>query len=584
MKHIWISVRGGKVRNIYFVLVLSLALASGLAAQNACNWAVECGGMGCNEPTGIDTDIWGNIYVTGFFADTATFGPYTLTATTSVAGGANRDVFVAKLSPEGQFLWVARSFGTFNNVPEALVTDELGNTYITGFYQGSITFGDFFLPKYAPGNYNDADMFVAKLDTNGNWLWAEAVGSTCFERPAEICLDSDDNLYVCGHFSNQTNFGDISISGETSQGYFIAKANSDGEWQWVRSGGGMGEDYAASIAVDASGNVFAAGVYEFETQIGSWIFPGCANNNDVWFAKLDTDGNWLWAKAYSSPGYEYCGDVKTDVEGNCYMRCTVDDSLTVAGTTYIPVGRSLYLYIKHDPDGNVLSVSPCGSSHPTYYMMMPADATSDGENLYALGIFTGPSYWGDISLTTPLGDTGMNIGNKYVALLSGDGTWTDVYQYHVKDPITSGSICLDGNGGLLVVTSFSEYADFGEYSFSCPSGIDNIVIAKFNAITPNEDEQLPTVSGLQVTTYPNPFRDVVQIELSSQDKYPLKLEVYDLRGRKIREIDAEGYEPGKLSGSWNGHDSEGKPCANGIYLIRAESQAGNISQRVILMH
>jgi len=564
-------------------LLFLLAMVFGLAAQSECQWAVECGGMGCNEPMGIDTDMWGSIYITGFFEDTATFGPFTLTATPSVAGGANRDVFVAKLSPQGQFLWVARSVGTFNNVPEGLATDALGNTYITGFYQGTVSFGDYFLPKFAPGNYIDGDMFVAKLDTNGNWLWAKAVGSTYFERPYDLSIDDAGNLYVCGTFSNSTSFDDILISGESSQGFFIAKADRNGIWQWVRYGGGMGEDRASSLTVDAWGNVFVAGAYEFETQIGNWTFPGEANYDDAWFAKLDTNGNWLWANAYRSPGSEYASDVAADAEGNCFMSCSVDDSLTINGVTYTPVGRSLYLYIKHDPNGQILNVSPCGSAHPNYYLLMPSDVTCDGSNLYTFGDFHGPAYWGSIELTTPVSNPGFNVANKYIALLSGEGDWMQAFAYQVNDPITSGNICLDGNQGLILATSFSDSASFGDYAFTSQDGIDNIIIAKYAAITDNQDELAPPMASGQITAYPNPFREVVTIEIPNTGKQAARMSVFDLKGRKIRELALFESGAESLSGSWNGRDEMGKPCASGIYFLRIDGDGKqHYTRRVVL--
>ncbi|XWK88153.1 MAG: SBBP repeat-containing protein [Phormidium sp.] len=120
-------------------------------------WAKSFGSTNYDKGYGITTDSSGNVYTTGFFYGSATFGTTTLTA----SGGI--DIFVAKLDSSGNVAWAKNFGGNLGETASSIVTESSGNLYTTGYFNGSATFGSTTLTSL--GSY---DIFVAKLDSSGN--------------------------------------------------------------------------------------------------------------------------------------------------------------------------------------------------------------------------------------------------------------------------------------------------------------------------------------------------------------------------------------------------------------------------------
>src|SRR5690606_37317829 len=125
-------------------------------------WAKQFGGTALDIGHALATDSLGNIYTTGQFAGTVSFATNTLTS----AGG--NDIYVLKLDSVGDVVWVQQFGDAVGDIGRGIDTDEAGNVYVTGQVRNFPVFGTSF-----GGN----DIFVLKLDTTGNTVWAEQYGS-----------------------------------------------------------------------------------------------------------------------------------------------------------------------------------------------------------------------------------------------------------------------------------------------------------------------------------------------------------------------------------------------------------------------
>ena len=127
-------------------------------------WAVGGGGYTLDYGYCVATDSSGNCYVTGKFFDTAVFGTTTLTSYGTM------DIFVAKLDKRGTWQWAVNAGGPKSDEGYSIAVDNEGNSYITGVFYWYAYFGDTNLSSL--GGKSDPDVFVAKLDINGNWqVW-----------------------------------------------------------------------------------------------------------------------------------------------------------------------------------------------------------------------------------------------------------------------------------------------------------------------------------------------------------------------------------------------------------------------------
>jgi hypothetical protein len=118
-------------------------------------WVQSEGGIGNDQGNSIALDAAGNVYVTGFYVGTASFGGISSTS----AGGAGVDVFVAKYNSNGTLLWVQSAGGAPSDIGYGIAVDAACNVYVTGFYQGTASFGG--ISRTSAGYY---DVFVARLD------------------------------------------------------------------------------------------------------------------------------------------------------------------------------------------------------------------------------------------------------------------------------------------------------------------------------------------------------------------------------------------------------------------------------------
>lgn len=90
--------------------------------------------------------------------------------------------------------------------------------------------------------------------------------------------------------------------------------------------------------------------------------------------------------------------------------------------------------------------------------------------------------------------------------------------------------------------------------------------------------------GLKIRlVYPNPFNPSVKVEYSVSRPSMVNISVYDVSGRRIRELVNHHREPGRFRAVWDGLSSNGLPAASGLYFVRLTSGGQAVSRKVILL-
>ncbi len=163
-------------------------------------WTVGAGANGWDEGFDISIDGSGQLYVTGNFEGSVTFG--------TAPGGpftsqGNLDLFVCKLNPAGVFQWATHA-GTPNlDGGFGIATDAAGNSFVTGSFSGTISFGSTTLTS-ANGSF---DTYVCRIDANGNFVWPQQAGGGGIDQGLGIALDGQGNAYVTGTFTGPISVG-----------------------------------------------------------------------------------------------------------------------------------------------------------------------------------------------------------------------------------------------------------------------------------------------------------------------------------------------------------------------------------------
>jgi hypothetical protein len=246
------------------------AFVAKLNTAGAWDWAVNCGGNAYDFVQGIALDGSGDAYVTGTFeARQATFGTIQLLNATR-----SKDLFVAKLSASGRWLWANHAGTATTAIGNGITIDPAGNTYIAGAVAGgTVRFGTILLPK----NDDSYDLLVASLSPAGAWRWAVRGGSAGSDSGTGIVRDADGNLTITGTASGPVaNFGSLPpqpVAGGTD--VVVAQLDAGGSWRWALCGGSPGNDYSAAIAQAPRGDVRIAGSFQGASLLlGAAALPG----------------------------------------------------------------------------------------------------------------------------------------------------------------------------------------------------------------------------------------------------------------------------------------------------------------------
>ncbi len=258
----------------------------------------------------IDSD--GNVYFTGVFDGTidSDQSDGEDSGDTYVSKNNSRDCFVAEYSSSGSYISGFVIGGDGREHCHGIRTGKNGDIYIGGFFTGTADFdpGAGVFNLTASGTL--FDIFLAKYDKNANLVFAKSTGSLGADqiRPGAFEIDGNDNLYIAGDFSNTvdfdfgTNTANLTANGVANGAgdIFFAKYDKDGNYVWAKGIGGTGGDAAHRIDIDKAGNVWIAGWFggtvNFDPGTNIAEFTAKGSVADIFLAKYDNSGNYQWAK------------------------------------------------------------------------------------------------------------------------------------------------------------------------------------------------------------------------------------------------------------------------------------------------
>ena len=368
-------------------------------------WAKNFGGSDSDSARAKDiaADSSGT-YLTGTFSDEVIFGNETLTG----GGDGSEEVYVAKLDTNGKTVW-AKSFGSdFNNeYASGIEVDKEGNTYFTGEFQGQLQLGNTTLDGGESG-----DVFVAKLDTNGNVLWAKEYGDANQGDEAEdVVVDKEGNAYL--FMTTEIDSGDDNIT--------LAKLNkANGNEVWKKTFGN-GNNYveAKDIAIDNQDNIYITGKFDETLAFGSTNLEGGEAGYDAYIAKLNSDGDVIWAKDFNTENND--DDVKVegiavDDLGNTYVSGYYEDDSMKVGDFMLYqeyydddlFGSTNAFLAKFDSDGEVKWAQNIGGTNRDNITDI---AVKDG-NIYLAGQFETAATFGDKTLTAQKATNNSTVDNS----------------------------------------------------------------------------------------------------------------------------------------------------------------------------
>jgi len=368
-------------------------------------WATRFDGTTINGGRRITVDVQGNIYTAGAFSSTTTFGTFTLQAESS------SDIFVVKQDPSGEVVWVTPFVGTQSfSVYQAIVTDSQGNVYTAGnFRDESITFGDFTLTRPVGATVN---AFIVKQDPSGNVLWAKNFGETNSTFIWKITIDNLGNLYSIGDFSGIANFGNITMTNlGGKRDLFLAKLDTFGEVLWAKQLEASWDNQVPSsdsydITLDQTGNIYLTGGFYGTLEVGTTTLVSSSPEVVTPFViKTNNVGEPLWAKKFTCGDHSFGGGITSDASGKIYITGSFNKSIDFDGISFSSFGANNPNY-PDNPDAFVLKMDDLGTVEwAVKYGALGIDrgiaiTTDTTGNVVVLGTFQLSVNFGTTSLTS----------------------------------------------------------------------------------------------------------------------------------------------------------------------------------------
>ena len=384
------------------------------------------------------------------------------------------------------YRWAKALGGNLDDNGYHLAMDGSGNVYVLGYFQGTADFD----PSAGTANLTAAgnsDVFIAKYDANGNYIWAKGLGGTDYEFGNSIALDAAGNVYITGIFRSTADFdpsgGTAALVSAGGDDIFIAKYDASGNYTWSKRIGSGGYDYSQGIAVDVNGNCYITGYFsgtvDFDPSAGTVNLSAIVN--DAFVAKYSSAGNYVWAKDIGGTWDDYGQAITLDANSNVYITGRFNGTVNFGGSGSLQSsgGEDIFL-AKYSSAGTYAWAINMGSSGAT---------TGDGKgikvdksgNVYLTGFIYGIMDFDPSAGTADLTPAGAE--DIFLAKYNSAGTYVWAINMGGKSPDYGLSLSLDGAGNPFITGFFSDTADFDPSSETIKlssSGAWDIFLAKYN--------------------------------------------------------------------------------------------------------
>lgn len=525
------------------ILVLGTILLYNLSwAQNpTLDWATGIGGGDEEWGWAITVDEIGNVYTTGSFTGSVDFDPGI--GTEILSADHTSDIFVLKQDPTGALVWAKQMEGAGRG--NSIVVDDNGNVYVTGFFSDTTDFDS------GPGNYDlisvgDDDIFVQKLSSAGDLIWVKQMGGTSGDIGWSIDVDNDGNVYTTGEFRNSVDFdpgaGVLTLIANGIRNVYLQKLNANGNLVWVSQIGSTGSNSGWDLTLDSFANVYSTGFFKGTTDFdpGTGTTNLTANGvNDVYVQKVDSSGNFLWARNMGGPLADNGAAITVGGDGNVYTTGAFTDTADFdpgAGVHLLYGIDAFNIFVqKMDPLGNFIwAVGMQGENSivGSYGRSIAVDNSNS--------VFISGEYRGTVDFDPGTGVEQLTAGawsNGYVQKLDSMGNLVWVHSIGGASNDWIQSICIDDFGAIYGTGTFLSTTDFdpGVNTQNLTSnGSSDVCVFKWTdgMLSSQESENDITSDSIIFSVFPNPTQGFLTVTFE-ESKETIPFRIVDVNGRPI---------------------------------------------------
>ncbi len=365
-------------------------------------------------------------------------------------------------------VWAKSMGGAYSDIAYAIATDADGNVYTTGSFRLTADFdpGDGVYELTALGN---TDIFVSKLDADGNFLWAFNMGGTSSANGEAIAINNDGNCVIIGNFLETIDFDPsnavFNLTAVNGGDMFAAILDNAGNLMWAGAMGGQGYDNSFALAMDAAGNMVIAGYFgnscDFDPSAGENIIS--TSEGSAFVMKLQADGTFMWAKHIEGgEGSDVnCWDMALDSDDNILLAGsfigTVDFDMSAAVFELTSVGSTDIYACKLDANGDFIWAAGMGNGSADAAFAIATDGENNvhvsGNFIHTVDFDPGPDVYTLTSASSSDHDT-------FIWKLSAAGTFVWARALGGDNNEFPTSIAVDALGNVYTVGAFDGACDF----------------------------------------------------------------------------------------------------------------------------
>lgn len=460
------------------------------------HWHKQFGNEEIDHAAEVTRDGDNNILIGGKFEGTVDFDPSPAVSNlTSFGAGADGSAFVSKLDPNGHFIW-SRSWGNgYSEFIEDIETDANGNVYVLGRYRQTIDLdpGPDELLFTAEGSY---DVYLSKLSSDGNLIWAKSFGSSGSDYAYKLDFDQAGSLFMIVNFYDTTELETANGNTILSSSGTLVKLSTNGEIDRVTPLNFRAGDFKISDF----GNVFITGNFsgpmDFDPGPNTFELYG-DNDFEVYVVKLNANAEFQWAIDFCAGNQNHHNRLQIDKAENIYVvgkfdTWTVFDPQS-SSATFVPIGEGDVFLSSYTTNGDFRWVAHWGEEDEDIPHSIQIDSSA---NIYVTGLFEGTVDFDpgpDSMLVSSYYTSGPSYEDMFLTVLDSSGNLSWVQSYGVVGTEYCRDFHVTEGGEIIAPINFSGQnmdVDLGSDSAIVSSvGWYDIVVLKLGNCVPTFSEQ-----------------------------------------------------------------------------------------------
>ncbi|WP_437724696.1 SBBP repeat-containing protein [Sorangium sp. So ce861] len=242
--------------------------------------------------------------------------------------------------------------------------DRAGNLLVAGRFTGDVGFAT---------DQGSTDAFVVKLDPAGTRIWGKAFGGNGSDACTRLAYTKDDGVIVAGTYDNTIHIDGSSLENDAGTDVFVAKLDANGDLDWMKSISGPAADTVQGLAVDAEGDIFVAGSFIDRARVFGTKDLISSGGEDIFVAKIDAEGNHVWSVNFGNPSEQVALDAAATPDGGVVLVGSLAGNMSFGGTPVIPRGYDAFM-VKLDRDGVPRIAKTFGDDMAQEFVSVAVDA------------------------------------------------------------------------------------------------------------------------------------------------------------------------------------------------------------------